>query len=352
MMKKRIIPALCVALGFAMIFCGCDKKESATKTDNSTNEQTADETQEGDGTDDSSAATDDNQQKSGGIEDYEEPDEAYFEEDDNSEETYALYEGFLGIGEAKAVKAIVADNVALGSDDWDMSYTGKQFTLNEIGQLLKDNNGIISKLPTISYLYFPSIGYNDLLAVKYTNVGIEGEDGDGSTTVMIFANRDGQLYLTHSYNTWSRCDGELSDIGLLYSSGASGAGEYSVEYGCFLEDGTYQQLYSVASLFDVWIGMDIDQEAFDQAYGTDSDEGYTYMVAQVMTMDDKTCYSYDFQEGHEATEQDEEFLKLTTEKGIDWLSNAEMETITAQRLESFGLDSDFMQVEDGNWEEL
>ncbi len=323
---------------------GCNKAEEAAQAEVKVENEAAEASK-----DEKSTATVNGVE----IEGYDEPEEQEFESEEDSEATYELFEDFLGIGNGKDVKAIVDKNVQVGYDDWDMNYEGKSFSLKELNQLLKDSALCgITKSPEMSYIFFPSIGMNDLLAVKFTNVGIDGGEDDGSTTVMIFANRDGKLYLTHCYNGWSRCYSELSDIGLCYSSGSSGAGAYSVEYGCFQESGQYEQIYMTETLFDAWIGMDFDQEAFEEAYNPDGENNSTYMVVQVTTIDNETYYSYDFQEGYSATEEDKKFIDITTKNGTKWQNAEEMNEIISERLESLGLGEEFLQIEEGSWESL
>ena len=135
------------------------------------------------------------------------------------EEQHQAYECFLGLEGSGDLKAVVDEGVAIGYyDELDMAYVGKSLTLDDFFDVLESNiyhPG--NNDPGIDYAYI-SRGEEipqELLAVKFTNLGIDYADDD-SATVIIFCYQDGELHAASSYTTWDRNQMILTDSGYIY----------------------------------------------------------------------------------------------------------------------------------------
>lgn len=252
---------------------------------------------------------------------------------------YSIYEQFLGLdSDVRDVKAVVDDGVYMGYADFEGTFAGNSYTLDELIQAMGDNRLMPGEEPVDLLFSYINVGDEEVLALKFTNMHTDGE-GDESYTVAYVADVDGELHITYSVSAWSRNTVDVKDNGVIHTRGSAGAGESISDFGLIGKHGKYNSIYTADEMYGDWIAMNLNGDTYWSVFSEDN-QASIYVIEY--DFDGVIVYTTDSIESGEMTAADEKYIELSKAEGMDFVTKEEFNTMLDERLDQIGVDREFV----------
>ena len=236
---------------------------------------------------------------------------------------------------------------------------GNSYTLTELGECVSkyyfDSKYMDKK--SYDYIQYSYVGCPDSadendrnLLVKFVGLNIYSP-GDNSYAVFIITEKNGQLYVTDTYECWARCGTTAYANGILDSWGSSGANDHSYTLSVILLNG--QQ----TTIFDEYILTSERAGSVGGSIYWDIFKGKTYpnFAVYISTIGDEKFYQYDTSYcSEEEKPLCETYVnRCRDEAGINWVTDEELQSAIQRQCSALGIDySITLEPEEVVWNDL
>lgn len=320
--------------GLVLTGCGKDANQTLLTEEVETSEQTQSETEAS--VSESETVT----ETSGESEATEASEESKDEQSD-------IFEMFFN----DKVTATVGDGIDKDYIDISTTNAGQKLTFSELMKVI--SSAAPEELrsdPQVSYKIV-NIGGNDVLFLNVTGVKIYGSEDMGGIYYVVAKDGDA-LKLTYGAAYWARNSVVVTDQGVIFSSGSSGAGDHVSTTGFIDENGNYVAISVSENCYPGWIGSMF--EYFEPSFFSDNTKSLAYKVDENYSMEDgitlskigDKLYCVFSNEGDSAVSD----LKQSAEAdGVIAVTYEEFEKAEKEYAQSHGVSQEALSAEEIQW---
>lgn len=261
-----------------------------------------------------------------------------------------LYAGFI----KNEVPAITAPDYPQNDYITYNLEPGKSYTFATLGEYVNKRylNPEYSKKTTYDdaqyvYLDCPGSSAKNLL-VKFSGLGIYAPEDD-SYAVYVITEKDGQLYLTDSYECWARSATNACKNGLFTTGGSNGADDQYTGILALLDSGKLADIYGVEILSGWCVSYVSNEDIYNEVF--DGNKDIIFTVA-IYTIGEKRFYTYDMSEcTDDQISVCETYVNRCREEiGIEWVTGEAIEEAIRERCSTLGIDDHALdQMEEAQW---
>ncbi len=359
-MKKRFIAA---AVCTAIILAGCAGRENGSDKDGQetaaldfndiVQEDISDEGHSGNDTTDGITDNDSNIESPQNAETSQMPSQESDGSAQNSETAQDLYAGFI----KNEVPVIIGEDYPqLDYKEFNLE-PGKSYTFSELGAFVNAThfNSEYSEKTSYDYAQYTYLDCPDSdagnLLVKFSGLEIYSLNDD-SYAVYVITEKEGQLYLTDSYECWARSDTRACKNGLLTLFGSGGAGDHYEGISAVLTDGKIAEIYGAEILTGQWAGYVGNDAMYNEVFADNMDIIFAVMI---YTIGDKRLYTYDLSEctDDQISICETYINRCRDEVGIEWVTEDAVQEAVRERCSLLGVSYDALsQQEEAEWTEI
>jgi len=221
----------------------------------------------------------------------------------------------------------------------------------DILKMLKVNHldvmGYDDKLSYINYSYIDC--GNDgrpELAVRFVGLDFYCEDDDSSMTYVLRC-ENGELEICYSGFSHARGIVDIYYYGLTEYMGSGGAGAIYGNYSVINQNGEYQEVYGIDSLYSLWAG-EINYEAYEECF--DYDQENNELCVATYYIGDGIYHTYEID--YSCEEECLKFIGLLEESGMEFCPIEEIEKLIADNMQQNGIKEECLEKKELTWQIL
>ncbi len=236
---------------------------------------------------------------------------------------------------------------------------GNSYTLAELGECVSKYylESEYTGKKSYDYIQYAYVGCPDSsdvndknLLVKFVGLSIYSP-GDNSYAVFIITEKNGQLYVSDTYECWARSGTTVYANGVLGSWGTGGANYHTYTLSVILSNGKQTTIYDDLILTS-WCAGDIGGAIYSDVFNENT---YPNFAVYVSTIGDEKFYQYDTSYCSEEEKPlcETYISRCHDEAGINWVTDEELESAIQRQCSALGIDYSITQEpEEVVWNDL